>query len=268
VTDQQPSLPITVLGAATCEDTAIVVDRLRAAGIPHRYVDVDRDPDALARIERLNGGRRVTPTVIAGVDEMILAEPSLEQLGTLVRAAGHGFERPAAVDLHGAITDRAIPLRPVGAAEGRPFSLASLRGRRQVALFLAHGSDCLTCFGYARQLARQGAAMDEADATSVIVVAGSDPGAEQWSDAVALSATLVDDPGAAWKTDIAAHLGVPADAAMLVVLDRFLAPRATSTAPDAGGLIDPTDATDWLRFLALECPECSGEVEWPEEALG
>lgn len=50
----------------------------------------------------------------------------------------------------------------------------------------------------------------------------------------------------------------------LVLLDRFGAPRVVSAAGDAGGLIGSSDVAGWLRFLALECPSCAGEVDWPE----
>ena len=39
-------------------------------------------------------------------------------------------------------------------------------------------------------------------------------------------------------------------------------PRNAPIAAEAGGLIDPSEATDWLRLLALECPECGGEIPW------
>lgn len=263
---QTHALPISVLGAATCEDTAIVRDRLRALQVPSAYVDVDVDAAALARVERLNAGHRVTPTVIVGDERSVVAEPTLEAVERLSAEAGYAFERPVAVDLHGEVTRRPIPLRSVIAAEGGSFTLASLRGKRQVALFLAHGTECLPCFGYARQLAGQSAAMATADAAVVTVVSGTSADLGLWHEGLSPDAVLAGDPGATWKAEIADRLAVAASDAMLVVLDRFLAPRAVSTASEAGGLVGPVDATEWLRFLALECPECSGEIGWPEEA--
>jgi glutaredoxin len=257
-------LPVVVLGSPTCEDTAIVRDRLRVVGIPYEYVDVDTDPTALERVQRLNSGSRITPTVVFGDDRYVTAEPSLERLGELAAAAGHEFERPAALDLHGGVTRGSIPLRSVLTPDGRTFSLGELRGKRQVALFLAHGSGCLACFGYARQLASHGAAMDDVDAKVVIAVPGLD---HHWQDGLAAGHVLVADADAIWKGAIARHVGVSADETQLLILDRFLAPRALSTADEAGGLPDPAGAIDWLRFLELECPECSGEIEWPEPVL-
>ena len=91
-TNLAPSSPsgsiraIEVLGAVTCEDTAIVRSRLDALGVAYRYRDVDDEPAALDRIQALNGGHRITPTVVVG--DMAVAEPTLEALGELVAAAG------------------------------------------------------------------------------------------------------------------------------------------------------------------------------------
>lgn len=49
------------------------------------------------------------------------------------------------------------------------------------------------------------------------------------------------------------------------MLDRFAAPRAGSSTAEAGGLIDPSEAVEWMGFLILECPACAGEIEWRAE---
>jgi hypothetical protein len=72
------------------------------------------------------------------------------------------------------------------------------------------------------------------------------------------------DPGGGWGAAIRTALGLPADQPALVLLDRFEAPRAISSAPEAGGLISPSEAVDWLGFVALDCPECGEEVAWPD----
>lgn len=128
--------PIAVLGSATCEDTAVVTSRLRALGVPFRDVDIDADPVAAQQVASLNGGHRVTPTVIAGDDATVLAEPALEALGELVAAAGYDVGPPQAIQYHGERTTRSIPIRHLDAVGGGRFSLEQLRGRQQVALFL------------------------------------------------------------------------------------------------------------------------------------
>ncbi len=255
--------PIVVLGSATCEDTAIVTSRLRALGVPFRDVDIDAHPAAARRVASLNGGHRVTPTVIAGDDATVLAEPTLETLGELLAAARYDVGPPRATDYHGELTTRSIPVRHLEVVGGGRFSLEQLRGRRQVALFLGHGPGCLACFGYARQLARRHEAFTEADGLPLIVVAGDTDAATGWRHEIDDAVKILADPDGNWKGAVAADVGATAGDAILVLLDRFGAPRAGSVAEEAGGLIDPSEAVEWLGFLALECPECSGELPWP-----
>lgn len=49
-------------------------------------------------------------------------------------------------------------------------------------------------------------------------------------------------PGRRRKGAVATHVGATAGDAILLLLDRFGAPRAGSTAAEAGGLIDPSGA--------------------------
>jgi len=260
--------PITVYGAATCEDTAITRSRLDALGVPYRYVDIDADADGAAEVVRLNG-RRVTPTMVReagdGGDPIeYVAEPPVERVDELARAAGGEIAPPDAEQLHGPVVTRAVPYRTLGAVDGGTFSLAELRGRRAAAILFAHGPDCLACFGYAKQLAGQAAGMDDADAEPIVAVRGDPSAAAAWEHELPPGGRLVTDPDGRWRTEMADAVGGSPDGVLLVLVDRFGAPRARSAAPEAGGLAAPSAATDWLRFVALDCPECSGEIAWPD----
>jgi hypothetical protein len=213
-------------------------------------------------VSSLNVGRRVTPTLVVGDDAVVRAEPTLEALGELLQAAGHDVRPPRATDYHGDLITRSIPVRTLVGDRGARFSLDQLRGRRQVALFLAHAADCLPCFGYARQLAGSRDALAEADAQPLVVVADDIRAAGGWRHGIDDAVTILADPHGTWKQAVTAHVGARAGDAILLLLDRFGAPRAGSGAEEAGGLIDPAEAVEWLRFLALECPECSGELPW------
>lgn len=253
---------VVVYGAATCEDTAITRSRLRALRVPFREVDIDADPDGLARVLALEG-HRVTPVVV-GEGGDALAEPSIEALEERLRAAGATFSPPAAVQLRGPLTDRPIPLRTLPDAAGNAFALDAARGRRATALFLAHDAGCLACHGYARQLALQADAMRDVDAQAVIVVADAFERVRAWAAEMPPGAVLLADAGAGWRRAIEASLSLEGDGVLLLILDRFAAPRAVSRGDEAGGLLGPAEATDWLRFLELECPECGNDVRWPE----
>ena len=55
---------ITVYGADWCEDTRRSLRQLRRLAVPHQYINIDEDLDALDRAKALNAGRRRTPTMI------------------------------------------------------------------------------------------------------------------------------------------------------------------------------------------------------------
>jgi glutaredoxin len=256
------ALPIVMYGAATCEDTAITRSRLVAIGIPFRELDVDLDAEAAREQRAASDGRRVTPTLVFGAGQLVVIEPTLEQLGEALVAAGHIVEPPEAIAYHDELASRPIPLRHLPTDLGDSFSIERLRGQRQVALFLGHDAECLACFGYARQLATQLNALAELEAVPVIVVAGTADTIAAWRRGIADGVPILADADGSWKRAVATRVGADAGDALLLVLDRFAAPRAGSIAAEAGGLIDPSAATDWLRLLALECPECGGEIPW------
>lgn len=76
---------IIVYGADWCEDTRRSLRHLRRLAVPHRYVNVDEDLEALGRAKELNDGRRRTPTIDLGVGGPALVEPDNDTLtGALV----------------------------------------------------------------------------------------------------------------------------------------------------------------------------------------
>lgn len=76
---------ITVYGADWCEDTRRSLRHLRRLGVPHRYINIDEDLEALARAKALNGGHRRTPAIDLGLGGSALVEPDNDTLtGALV----------------------------------------------------------------------------------------------------------------------------------------------------------------------------------------
>lgn len=264
IDDARPAtpLPVVVLGTSWCEDTALVRSRLQALDVPFVEHDVEVDSAAGARIRELNGGAQVTPTVVLGDAHRVIAEPSLEQLWDLLAAGGWQVRAPTATQYRAPITQRPIPRPPRDLGEPAVEAIDRLRRRREVALFVAHGVECLACFGYARQLGRQSVALAEANAVAVVVVRSTLGAAHEWREGIDPSVPLVADPDGVWSRSIAAHVGAPQDDVALLALDRWHAARAGSVADEAGGLIDPAEAVRWLEFVDLECSECAGEIAW------
>ena len=254
--------PLLMYGSATCEDTAVTRSRLRALGIPYREIDVDLDPAARHELSELGGGQPSTPTLVFGDRALIAVEPSLQELDDLLSAAGYAVESPVAVEYHGSRASLPIPFGSLPEVSGGRFSLESIGGRLQAVIFFAHGAMCLACYGYAKRLASQRAALTDAGAIQIIVVGSEPEAASSWRHEIAEDVVILADVAGTWKSAVTGRLDEPPGQAALLIVDRFAAPRAGSFAPEAGGLIAPAEATGWLRFLALECPECGGEIPW------
>jgi hypothetical protein len=106
--------------------------------------------------------------------------------------------------------------------------------------------------------------MAEADAEPITVVDAEAEAAAGWLHELPSGTRVVADPGGTWRTDVSRAVGRSPETVLLVIADRFGAPRVVSEGAEAGELVAPSEATAWLRFVALDCPECSGEIAWPD----
>jgi thioredoxin reductase (NADPH) len=75
---------ITMYGTLWCGDCKRAKKFLGEQRIQYDYVDVEQDADALAFIERVNGGKQIVPTIVFG-DGSILVEPSNAELAAKLR---------------------------------------------------------------------------------------------------------------------------------------------------------------------------------------
>lgn len=99
---------LTVYGADWCEDTRRALRHLRRLGVPHEYINIDEDAEALAIAKTLNHGERRTPTIDLDAGGDALVEPDNDTLaGALVE-----LEMLTQEDLH----DR-LAMQNVGDAE-------------------------------------------------------------------------------------------------------------------------------------------------------
>jgi mycoredoxin len=60
--------------------------RLTEAGIAYREVDIERDPEAAAFVERVNGGNQTVPTLLYP-DGSTATNPSLDEVKAALAAA-------------------------------------------------------------------------------------------------------------------------------------------------------------------------------------
>lgn len=84
-------LPLTLYGATDCEDTEHVRNRLLAAHIPFREVNIDHAPEAERFVQFINHGNRSTPTLVFGEGKykIILTEPTDAELDHVLIQAGY-----------------------------------------------------------------------------------------------------------------------------------------------------------------------------------
>lgn len=61
-----------------CEDTDLARAVLGQRGLTWDEIDIEQDPDALARVQEWNRGRALTPTLWIG--ETMLVEPSAREI--------------------------------------------------------------------------------------------------------------------------------------------------------------------------------------------
>jgi mycoredoxin len=69
---------VMVYGTSWCAATQMVRRYFDRQGIPYIYRDIERDPEALAKVKWITGGYASHPTVQIGGD--VLVEPSISEL--------------------------------------------------------------------------------------------------------------------------------------------------------------------------------------------
>ena len=71
--------PITVIGASWCPDCRRAKTFLGEQSVPYEWIDLEQHPEYTERVEALNGGSRIIPTIIFP-DGSHLAEPGNGEL--------------------------------------------------------------------------------------------------------------------------------------------------------------------------------------------
>ena len=79
VSEGSPAPSLTVYGATWCPDCRRAKKVLQRHRVPFHWIDLEVHPDATAEVERLNGRKRIIPTIVFA-DGSHVAEPSDEEL--------------------------------------------------------------------------------------------------------------------------------------------------------------------------------------------
>lgn len=240
-------LPIWLYGSHTCEDTAITRDCLNALGI--RFIERDKEDDENipALLEKLNAGMQRTPTIVFGDDEMVIAEPTLEQLEESLIRAGYTFDAP---ELRKFEVKRYIP--EYSALPMIRSSTSSADKPTKPLFFFAHTAACRVCQGYAKQISRENGVLQNLGTRLVIVLRTGLDESKKWAKEFAPGVDVLVDDAGEFKRQVADCFpdtwDIRTGGAWLMLVDlQEDVVRAGAYAADAGGLVAPAEI---VRFLS------------------
>jgi peroxiredoxin len=138
-------------------------------------------------------------------------------------------------------------------ADGKPTNLRA-GGRLGAVVVLVHDAACTPCQVYLAQLAEADAEHREWDGRVVALVPASAERVGEFRRAGELPFPVLADPDRrTW-----AALGITG--AAVLIADQWGELHHVSGAGAEHSLPTPREVTDWLRFLAIRCPECEGEA--------
>ena len=144
-----------------------------------------------------------------------------------------------------------LPDLALEAPDGTPAALR-VRGRQAAVVVLVHDAACAECRDYLGQLAAADAEHREWDGRVAAVVPA--PAGRVEALAAGLPFPVLADPGRC----AGAALGIGGSA--VLIADQWGELYSVSAAGDGHSLPAPAEITGWLRFLAIQCPECEGEA--------
>lgn len=149
-----------------------------------------------------------------------------------------------------------------------PFSLPiaggsgelSLRGdgKHASVVLSIHGSECRTCIEYLESLARDPAAFTDWNGRLIVVIPEDVEQAKRLPVPAGLDVTVVADP----QKEFAARSGI--EPAGLLIADAWgEIYHRVQAEEDGHELPNARQISDWLEFIAIQCPECEGaEGPW------
>jgi peroxiredoxin len=233
-------------------------------GIPASLLGVDRlhhsllcqadRREAHSRVIAL-GGSWKTYRSDPGTD-LAVSEVGLRAIGSgvLGRLRGWSGVDEMMKTRDGAVTaGDLLPDLEFQAADGVSTSLR-VRGRFAAVVVLVHDAECDACKRYLAALAAADAQHREWDGHVVALVPMRPEQVAECRTAASLPYSVLPDPERrAWTA-----LGLTG--AAVLIADQWGELRYVS--PGGAGHSFPTaeEVTEWLRFLAIECPECEGEA--------
>jgi hypothetical protein len=147
------------------------------------------------------------------------------------------------------LPDLSLPAFPAGA-------LTPLRGsgRQAPVLVLVHGLGCTECRAYLEDLAVERDSILEWDGCLLVVTPDAPGVAVNPGGAFEPPVLLLSDPSQQLARAIS--IGAPA----VVIADQWGEIHAAEGAGSEHRFPGPAELVEWVRYLAVQCPECEGEA--------
>jgi peroxiredoxin len=127
-------------------------------------------------------------------------------------------------------------------------------GRVSPVLVLLHGAGCAGCRAYLDRLLASADEIAAWDGRVIAVVPASPDAAAAPGGGDAKALTVLLDP----ERTLAQRLGV--EGAVVVIADQYGEIHHAAGAGEEHDLPAPDEVVEWLRYLAVQCPECQGEA--------
>ncbi len=144
---------------------------------------------------------------------------------------------------------RRIPDFALATRSGTPRRLRA-GGRRSPVLVLVHPGACAACAAFIAQLDAASAALGEWDGDVLVITPDELPAGDDAATAI----PVLSDP----EQRLAASLVIAPPA--VVIADQWGEVHESTEAGDEHRFPAADEIEGWLRYLAIQCPECQGEA--------
>lgn len=126
-------------------------------------------------------------------------------------------------------------------------------GRTAPVIVLAHSADCSRCESFIADLARERQSILDWDGEIVVVRSGASSARDDAQPPAETPFRVLMDPDAL----LAGALDIEAPA--IVVADQWAVVHVAEGAGPEHRFISPAEIAEWVKYLAVQCPECEGE---------
>lgn len=139
-------------------------------------------------------------------------------------------------------------------SDGVPTRLRTT-GRENTVLILLHSAACRGCIDYLRSLVAAREGLQDWDGRVVAVVPAGVSEAGRVREAVEPSFLVLADPDGRCREACGVGGG------SIIIADQWGEVfHVYAGEPDSHDFPAPDEVVEWLRFLAIQCPECQGEA--------